>query len=548
MAKPKTKVKYISLQDAAKQTSYSQEYLSLRARQGKLRALKIGRNWVTTKAWVKEYVKLCGDPQDGFHVETSERIKYVAPPTNLPIEGLVETPLLVPIEIPVGSMFKVAGALALVLFFAVRIHALDLPSRAESFVPQIPNHVKNFAEGFDRGAREIAIGFPNQVQLFGEGFDRGSQEVAIRTHRAVQDFGRGFDTGVSVVIASLPSVLQNINLSVAEFGEGFAYGVSSPASVETFAKDYGEWLFKQSTSLPRGYTSLDQKVSEGIAQDVNAIGEAYENVNNAIAKGIESNIQGLGEGVSNLAQKTKGGFLAFRNAIGGTFGNMVGGIKERFAKKEVPSQPEEPTQTPEVSEEAQPQPEIVTKPEAGPQPTGSTQIVREVVREVVRTERVLDSQELALLKAQVAGILTWRGDIDSLKAITQKIQSSPPQSYAVNAPVYIGSTGVQVAGNISGGSIGATIGGVKDLGIGLSATIGETNNSASKLTVNAESFFNSQAKFTAALLVGTSALTNLSIDTSGNVETKGYVKVLNSEDVAQITLGTNGNITITGTL
>ncbi|MBU4350779.1 hypothetical protein KKH63_00400, partial [Patescibacteria group bacterium] len=47
--------KYISLHEATKHCGYAQEYLSLRARQGKLKAVKIGRNWVTTKEWVEAY-------------------------------------------------------------------------------------------------------------------------------------------------------------------------------------------------------------------------------------------------------------------------------------------------------------------------------------------------------------------------------------------------------------------------------------------------------------------------------------------------------------
>jgi hypothetical protein len=50
-------LKYISLQEAIKYCNYSQEYLSLRARQGKLKSRKLGRNWVTTKEWLKEYLK-----------------------------------------------------------------------------------------------------------------------------------------------------------------------------------------------------------------------------------------------------------------------------------------------------------------------------------------------------------------------------------------------------------------------------------------------------------------------------------------------------------
>lgn len=51
------KLKYISLLEAAKYSKvYSQEYLSLRARHGKLKAVKLGRNWVTTKSWVDDYI------------------------------------------------------------------------------------------------------------------------------------------------------------------------------------------------------------------------------------------------------------------------------------------------------------------------------------------------------------------------------------------------------------------------------------------------------------------------------------------------------------
>jgi len=49
---------YISLREAARYSGrYSQEYLSLRARQGKLKAIKIGRNWVTKKEWLDEYLR-----------------------------------------------------------------------------------------------------------------------------------------------------------------------------------------------------------------------------------------------------------------------------------------------------------------------------------------------------------------------------------------------------------------------------------------------------------------------------------------------------------
>jgi len=46
---------YISLKEASKHSKHSQEYLSLLARQGKLDAMKDGRNWKTTKEAVEKY-------------------------------------------------------------------------------------------------------------------------------------------------------------------------------------------------------------------------------------------------------------------------------------------------------------------------------------------------------------------------------------------------------------------------------------------------------------------------------------------------------------
>jgi len=51
---------YISLKEATKYCEYSMEYLSLLARTGKLPAVKIQRNWLTTIEAIEEYVKNVG--------------------------------------------------------------------------------------------------------------------------------------------------------------------------------------------------------------------------------------------------------------------------------------------------------------------------------------------------------------------------------------------------------------------------------------------------------------------------------------------------------
>ncbi|MFA4819809.1 MAG: Fic family protein [Candidatus Aenigmatarchaeota archaeon] len=50
-------VEYISIKEATKGTPYTQEYLSLLARKGNLDAIKLSRNWVTTRKAVENYIK-----------------------------------------------------------------------------------------------------------------------------------------------------------------------------------------------------------------------------------------------------------------------------------------------------------------------------------------------------------------------------------------------------------------------------------------------------------------------------------------------------------
>ncbi|HUM70499.1 MAG TPA: Fic family protein, partial [Chloroflexota bacterium] len=51
---------WLPLREVAKLTPYSQEYLSLLARTGKLEAIKHGRNWVTTRQALETYLQSVG--------------------------------------------------------------------------------------------------------------------------------------------------------------------------------------------------------------------------------------------------------------------------------------------------------------------------------------------------------------------------------------------------------------------------------------------------------------------------------------------------------
>ena len=61
--------KLLTLSQATKLCDYSQEYLSLRARSGKLKCLKIGSAWMTTPKWLDDYLK----KTDQFKKEAEEK-------------------------------------------------------------------------------------------------------------------------------------------------------------------------------------------------------------------------------------------------------------------------------------------------------------------------------------------------------------------------------------------------------------------------------------------------------------------------------------------
>lgn len=54
MKKPRDE--YISLQEAAMKAGMHQDFFRSLCNKGRLKGKKIGRNWVTTLRWVKEYL------------------------------------------------------------------------------------------------------------------------------------------------------------------------------------------------------------------------------------------------------------------------------------------------------------------------------------------------------------------------------------------------------------------------------------------------------------------------------------------------------------
>jgi len=138
----KKEMDYIPLSEAAKYTPYSAEYLSLRARQGKLRAIKIGKIWVTKREWVEEYIR-----------KYQGKNGTIQPPTSY-------------FRLPTSVLF----ALTLLLFFVSFALAKDsLKSLVNDFVPVLKEVGEDFVIGANLQFSKIGRSFKNVFSQGREG-------------------------------------------------------------------------------------------------------------------------------------------------------------------------------------------------------------------------------------------------------------------------------------------------------------------------------------------------------------------------------------------
>ena len=75
-----TDISPISLREAAEFCGCSQDVLNVHIRRGKLKAIKIGRNWATTREWLNEYIQSADKNAGQIHVpETAKKtVKIIA--------------------------------------------------------------------------------------------------------------------------------------------------------------------------------------------------------------------------------------------------------------------------------------------------------------------------------------------------------------------------------------------------------------------------------------------------------------------------------------
>ena len=182
---------YISLQKATQCCSYSQEYLSLRARQKKLKALKFGRNWVTKKEWLDEYLQKVEEyKNNNFRVK-----EFISPSDNLPVEEVLKPKLFNFPKLKPAFTLMLVFVLLITGFIFIQGGSRDTFEKLNFFVAGIKNSsLKNFPS-----FTYINILEPSYQTMAA----MGSPEVLKETLETFKEFGQWVKKGVSVQLSKI---------------------------------------------------------------------------------------------------------------------------------------------------------------------------------------------------------------------------------------------------------------------------------------------------------------------------------------------------------
>jgi len=233
---------YISLQEATEYCSYTQEYLSLRARQGKLKAVKIGRNWITKKEWVKEYIERMKE----YNNNLKEK-KFAEPPENLPI---APTPII--------ETFKWRWKPFVMIGVGVVLLIAGITFGKESF--------KSVFNDLDPYVKEI-----NQAG------DIIAENTAKLLSETISDIPHSF-INISGTIDNTFSIIAE---KVLKPGQELA-AISSPdvlKSTFNIFKEYGQWI---SQTFKSGYLAFNYFIEEKL-----------DNAARIVLNGLKSLAQGI---------------------------------------------------------------------------------------------------------------------------------------------------------------------------------------------------------------------------------------------------------------
>jgi len=390
--------KYISLREATKHCDYSQEYLSLRARQGKLKAVKFGRNWVTKKEWLDEYLLEIKEYNDVLN----KAKKTVAPPRDLPIEkGLLKEPI---------SLDEWAG-LDLDFDFNKFKKALR-PAMQIRFGLVVVFTTTLLVTNLVFGQESLQSVYDQTSAFVGSTLD-SAQLVVADINKGVDDVLVDMSKGAQEVSDNVNRKTLEINEDIISYGDQL-YRLATIEIPETMAS-----LGRVVLDITETYNTADKFVDDKIIETYNAADKfvddkimdagrkTYDITSKSAQKVmgfVNNTLSSINKSVKSFASEVKDGYAIADNFVDNKIFSFRRAVLNglRFAVSPwtgapvafVPDEMEEiRTEIERLKEEGFPAKEIITEVSRITQ----VQPVKEITKEVIK----VDEKALSLLEARV---------------------------------------------------------------------------------------------------------------------------------------------------
>ncbi|MDP2967277.1 MAG: hypothetical protein Q8N87_02610, partial [bacterium] len=438
---------YISLQEATKFCDYSQEYLSLRARQGKLKVLKFGRNWVTKKEWLQEYLEKVEEynnnlnnkketiaaPEKEFILPPEQqrggkkKIYFLRPPKNLPIEK--------------SPMLRLGFSFALV--FVLLITGIVFGKASfQNVYNQASPLVQEFGENFDKGVIAISSKLNESAIHF-------TSEFKVQISKLTGDISQ-YTYIVGAAGSRRISISKN---QLAERSEGWRRDLSLRlVDVGKLLKEYGQWL-------AQNYFAANDFVEEKISDTTRTVLVGSKEVSQNLLKGygvankfIEGQLSWLGEKITQAGQAIAKPFVKAYQFVTSPW-------RAHLAEKEIVREVTEKIIEKETIREKEV--ERITKIEP----------IKEITKEIVK----IDDRALSEFQVKFAFFET-----ETKQELAKRIQGVNIPSYSFLSPG--GGTSVSTLGTITTGAWNASTIAVPYGGTGLTSVpagytlIGDSSN------------------------------------------------------------------------
>lgn len=504
---------YISLEEATKFCGYSQEYLSLRARQGKLKAEKFGRNWVTTKKWLKEYLK---------HIKNYENnINNVSTSFSLSELLNLSKPIL-----------KVCALILIIISIGTGV-VFGYPFFEEKVIEPTGAFISNFQTQLFTGAGLLSDELKDKKM----GLEENFKKTLVSLEKIPNELKSNISQNISFLNRNLSEINQRVKEIAQETKLGFKnIGKKISEQPRKTAEKFERVIIKTTEKITKGFEGTIHFVSYSIREISNSLGNGFRGIGKEMVK-VGKGFEKVGKGLAKVPKAITKGFNLFSQKVVSIFKETKKGKKEiitgdEFVLKRIEEIVDEINKKGATKEQLGQVQQILEEMKEKGVPT------KEIIREVSKIVQIMpekqitketiitkiDDKELKRLKADISDIQKWGVDIKQLQKLTQKIQSQPPQMQYISSPVYVGSSGLQVGGAATFSSlvVSGQVG-VVNLGVGGSATFGY--DAGDRLTVNATSNFLSPVVFENTLTVGTGS-NYFRVDANGNLSIVGTLTVV----------------------